>query len=417
MSKLIQIALQDLRVFLVNRSNLIGLLAIPVAMTVVLGIFIPGGEGPSRVRVDVIDHDDGEVAEGFLRGLRSANDTIVLCPMDNDSDDFCRLEEDPVLDPDRSLTRVQEGDTVALIELPAGLTERVRAFEPALIRYVSVEDFSAPGFVRQAVDAALIQANGAVVAARVGAVAATALGAGDDFPQSVRARAAEIWSEKPISVQFELTAQEAVDPTSTPDIGGLGQSVPGMGSMFVLFTVLGSMGILVGEKKQWTLQRLASMPISRGQLLGGKILGRFALGLLQYAVVFAVGIVAGLYFGRDLLALVLIMISFTLAATALSFALGSRLTSEQQAAGLTNLLGLTLAPLGGAWWPLDIVPEFMRLAGHISPIAWAMDGYTSLMFRNGDLQSVFPSILALIGMAVVFSVFGIRRFRYELQVD
>lgn len=73
--------------------------------------------------------------------------------------------------------------------------------------------------------------------------------------------------------------------------------------------------------------------------------------------------------------------------------------------------------LGGAWWLLDVVPEFMRVAGHISPIAWAMDGYTSLKFRNGDLGTVLPSILVLIGMAAAFFILGIRRFRYELQVS
>jgi ABC-2 type transport system permease protein len=417
MSKLVQIAVQDLRVFLANRSNLFGLLLIPIAMTTLLGIFIPSGEGPSRVRVDVIDHDGGNIAEDFLQGLRTANETIVLCPSDNDLDDFCRLEDDPSLDRIRSLARVQAGETTAMIEIPADLSVRVEASKPASIRYVSVDEFSAPGLVRQAVDAALLQSNGALVAEQIGSEAADVLGAGAAFPQAVHSRAAAIWSERPIRVRFELTAQAAIDPTSTPDIGGLGQSVPGMGSMFVMFTVLGSMGILVGEKKQWTLQRLASMPISRSQLLGGKILGRFTLGLIQYLVVFTVGIVGGLYFGRDLLALVLVMIAFTLAATALSFAVGSRLTSEQQAAGLANLLGLTLAPLGGAWWPLDVVPEFMRLVGHISPIAWAMDGYTSLMFRNGDLEAVLPSILALLGMAAAFFTFGIRRFRYELRVN
>lgn len=412
--KLLQIAINDLRLFLVNRGNLIGLLAIPVGMTVILGIFIPSGQGPSRVRVDVIDHDGGEVAAQFLHSLRQANDSIVLCPPDNDSEDFCELGDATSLDVEQALDRVREGETLALIEIPAGFSQQVQAFTPVQIRYVSVQDFSAPSFIRQAVEAALTRVNGAVVASRVGSAALGEAAAPEGFAERVYARASDLWDENPVRVQFELTSEETVDPTSRPDIGGFGQSVPGMGSMFVLFTVLGSMGLLVAEKKQWTLQRLATMPISRPQLLGGKILGRFSLGIVQYIVVFAVGIVAGLNFGRDPLALLLIMVAFTLASTALSFALGSLLKSEQQAAGLTNLLGLTLAPLGGAWWPLEVVPEFMRSAGHVSPVAWAMDGYTTLMFRNGDLQDVLLSILVLVGMSTAFFAFGIKRFRYDL---
>ena len=128
----------------------------------------------------------------------------------------------------------------------------------------------------------------------------------------------------------------------------------------------------------------------------------------------AIGVVVGQSFGRDPLALILIMLAFALCVTALSFALGSFVKDETQAAGLTNLLGISLAALGGAWWSLEVVPELMRTVGHISPVAWAMDGYTSLIFENGDLGTVYPSILILLGAAAVFFVFGVRRFRYDL---
>ncbi len=416
MSKVLDIAVNDLRIFLKVRGNLIGLLVIPVTMTVLLGIFIPSGQGPSRVRVDVIDHDRGAASEQFLQAIRRANDRIVLCPMDNDEDDFCELGGDPTLNADRAIERVGEGDTSALIEIPSGFAAKVGGFQRVEIRYVSQEDLIAPGFIRQAVDAALTRMNGAAVASQVGSELLKDMALEPEAQEPAGAlyqRAAAIWDEDPVRVDFELTAQEAVDPTTQLDVGGFGQSVPGIGSMFVLFTVLSGMTMLIGEKKQWTLQRLAATPISRGQLLGGKILSRFMLGVLQYGIIFTIGVIAGLNFGRDLLALALIMVVFTLASTSLSFAVGNLLKSEQQAAGVSNLLGLTLAPLGGAWWPLEIVPPFMRTIGHISPIAWAMDGYTSLMFRNGDLGTVWISIVVLLGMSVLFFAFGIWRFRYD----
>jgi len=412
--KVLQIAINDLRLFMVNRANLIGLLAIPVGMTIILGIFIPSGDGPSQIRVDLINHDSGEVAAQFLQSLRQANSSIVLCPLDNDEEDFCQLEGSSTLGSEQALERVREGDSLALIEIPAGFSEQVRAFEPAQIRYVSLETFSAPSYIRQAVEAALTRVNGAVVASRIGSAVLPSSINDEGYPQRVYSRAVGLWEENLAGVDFVLSAGAATDPTARPDVGGFGQSVPGMGSMFALFTVLGGMATLVGEKKQWTLQRLATMPISRAQLLGGKILSRFSLGALQYGVVFAIGIVAGLNFGRDLVALVLVILAFTLTCTALSFALGSLLKNEQQAAGMTNLLGLTLAPLGGAWWPLELVPDFMRTVGHVSPVAWAMDSYTSLMFRNGDLQDVLVPLLVLACMSAVFFAVGIKRFRYEL---
>ena len=403
---------------------MIGLLVLPIGFTLLVGFFFPRGRDAALI-VDVIDVDGSQVSAELVDALRAANTSLVLCPMDNDAEDICNLGDETVFDRTWARARVESANSLAMIEIPDGFGARVQAFEPVEILYLSDQGFTAPGFIQQAVDAAILRVNGAAVASRVGTDVAIDLiesiqGAsldGDqhtEFSQAIYDRAAVIWGNNPVKVDYELTAQKGDSPpemATTP--GGLGQSVPGMGSMFVMFTVFGGMVALVGERKQWTLQRLAVTPVSRGHLLGGKVLGRFTLGFIQYLVVFAVGIFAGVHFGGDILALVLIMVSFTLATTALSFAVGSRVKSEMQAGSLTQLLVLVLAALGGAWWPLEIVPPFMRAIGHISPVAWAMDGYQSLIFENGDLSAVLPSILVLLGVAIVCFGISIWYFDYE----
>ena len=413
MRTVFDIALNDLRIFFSNLSNLIWLVGIPVGMTIVLGVAIPSDDGPSLVPVDIIDHDQGQASARFIQSLRQANPNLLLCPMDNTADDPCDLNEAGSLDLALSLIRVEETDTLALIEILDDFTSRVSNLTPATIRFVAVEDLTAPQFIQQAVDSALTRTNGALTASLIGSRLAAQVEADaiDDteLAQSLRDRAAEIWAEDLIAVKYQLTQS-----SSSGSVGGFGQSIPGIGSMFVLFAVLGGMALMIEDKRQWTMQRLASMPVTRSQLLGGKIIGRFTLGMLQYLIIFAIGVIVGQSFGRDPLALILIMIAFALCVTALSFALGSFVKDETQAAGLTNLLGISLAALGGAWWSLEVVPELMRTVGHISPVAWAMDGYTSLIFENGDLGTVYPSILILLGAAAVFFVLGVRRFRYDL---
>lgn len=416
MRKVFDIAITDLRLFFSSRGNLVGLLLIPMAMTAVVGFALSGGSGPSSVQIDVVDHDQSELSNQFLDAIRSANSSLVLCPMDNDEENICEFDGELPLDIAQAVERLEESTILAAIEIPAGFEDAVRSFAPVNVGYLSDESLSAPGYIQQAVDTALRRINGAVVASRVGTyvLEQTKLYPFSqeelkDFSNSTYDRATVLWGENPVSVSFELTAAEETDGS----VDGFGQSVPGMGSMYVMFTVFGGMVTLVGERKQWTLQRLVVMPVSRAQLLGGKILGRFILGLLQYVAVFAVGIVVGLNFGGDLVALFLTMVVFTLAVTSLSLALGTRLKSEEQAGGLTNLLGLTLAPLGGAWWPLEIVPEFMRTIGHVSPIAWAMDAYRSLIFENGDLGTILVPLAVLLGFSLVCFGVGVRWFKYE----
>jgi ABC-2 type transport system permease protein len=183
--------------------------------------------------------------------------------------------------------------------------------------------------------------------------------------------------------------------------------------MYVMLTILPAVGAFIRARREGTIQRLVTMPIRRSQILGGMLLARFLLGLIQYGIVFGFGLFLGVRYGSDPLALILVMVSFTLCVTALMIALTGFIRTEMQATGITLFLGLTLAPLGGAWWPLDIVPEAMRIVGHISPIAWAMDAYHALIFYGGGLLDVLPSVAVLLGMAAILFAIGVRRFSFE----
>jgi ABC-2 type transport system permease protein len=154
------------------------------------------------------------------------------------------------------------------------------------------------------------------------------------------------------------------------------------------------------------------MPVRRGQVLGSKMLTYFALGMLQFAVVFAVGLAVGLDFGPSPLLLLPVTAAFALCCTGLTFAIAPALTSERQASVVAQLLALTLAPLGGAWWPLEVVPRFMQLLGRLSPVAWAMDAFRDLIFYGGGWAAILPEIGVLLAATVLLFGLGIRRFRY-----
>jgi ABC-2 type transport system permease protein len=135
--------------------------------------------------------------------------------------------------------------------------------------------------------------------------------------------------------------------------------------------------------------------------------------MLEFLIVFALGILLSVNFGRDPLALLLTMVAFALCSAALTFAISTLLRREMQGWAMVNLLGLTLAPLGGAWWPLDVVPDFMRTVGHLSPVAWAMDSFQLLIFENATLADIAGNLAILLAAAVVLFAVAIWRFKYE----
>ena len=106
------------------------------------------------------------------------------------------------------------------------------------------------------------------------------------------------------------------------------------------------------------------------------------------------------------------MAAFVLCITSVTFAIAPVLRSEGQAGVVNQLLALTFAALGGAWWPLEIVPDFMQRLGHLTPVAWAMDAFRQLIFFGGGLAAIAPDLAVLgVASAVLFLV-GIWRFRY-----
>jgi ABC-2 type transport system permease protein len=121
----------------------------------------------------------------------------------------------------------------------------------------------------------------------------------------------------------------------------------------------------------------------------------------------------GVNLGNDLLSLVLIVLAYTLTITAFSFALGTRLQNESQAAGFSLLLSMVLASLGGAMWPLEVVPEIMQIVGHVSPVAWAMDSFNTLLFFGGGLGDILLPVGVLLAMTVVLFALAVWRFEYE----
>jgi ABC-type multidrug transport system permease subunit len=421
--KILAIVVQDIRTFLSNRSNLPSLLLIPAVMTVIIGLVSGGAfnSGAQVRRLDVIDSDRSSASADLLAAIRDADSSLLLCPMDNMIDDACQLGGSSDLTLDASLDRVAASTAVALIEIPRGLGLNLSQRTPTTIYFRSADVFGSSQAAQQAVEAALRRVNGAVSASAVGMKVVSDLGltaqevADSGIEQAIYHRAVELWKNPPVDVITTLSGAPVERNFSSSLQNGLGQSVPGMGAMFVLLTVFGGMAALCVERQQGTLQRLAQMPLSRASLLAGKILARFALGLIQFLVVIVIGAALGMDFGSDPLALVLLIIAYTLAITAMSFAVGTRVQNPSQASGLSLLFTLILAPLGGAWWPISITPAFMQAIGRISPVAWLMEGATSLVYEGGHLPDILLPLGVLLGLALTCFLIAVPRFRYQVD--
>jgi len=196
---------------------------------------------------------------------------------------------------------------------------------------------------------------------------------------------------------------------------GFQQAVPGILVMFTLLVLLTSSGtILVQERTQGLLRRLASTPISKAEVIAGKWDGRMVLATIQISVALVFGtFLFKMDWGPNLGMVILVLIAWGGFCASAGLWLGTVAKTQAQAGGLGVLAANGLAALGGCWWPIEITPAWMQFVQKLLPTGWTMDALHKLISFQAGAASVIPNIAMLLVAAAVFGGLAVRRFRYE----
>ncbi|NNM34694.1 MAG: ABC transporter permease, partial [Gemmatimonadetes bacterium] len=205
-----------------------------------------------------------------------------------------------------------------------------------------------------------------------------------------------------------------------PVPSGMGQSIPGMLTMFVVMSVLiGGSAELTKERDLGTLRRLATTTLSKTEVFGGKLAGLLLMGLAQAFILVVVSEMLGRFglanvnfsWVGHLPGLIPLLLAFCFCIASLGIFLSGLFKTTQQAESLAWLVGMVLAGLGGCWWPLEIVPATMQTVGHLFPTAWAMDGLHALITFGDGFAGVVTPVLVLMAFGTVFALLGTRTMR------
>jgi len=196
---------------------------------------------------------------------------------------------------------------------------------------------------------------------------------------------------------------------------GFSQAVPGTMVMFTMLVLLTSGAIfLVIEREQGLLRRLASAPISRGSVVLGKWAAKLALGLVQIGFAMAAGsLLFQMDWGRALPMVCLILFGWAAFNAALGILLGSLARSAAQMAGIGVISSMVLAALGGCWWPIEIVPEWMQRLALFLPTGWTMDALHRLVNFGYGPAVALPHLIGLGLAALAVGAAAARVFRYQ----
>ena len=188
----------------------------------------------------------------------------------------------------------------------------------------------------------------------------------------------------------------------------------GMLVMFLLFGAVETGGGIFTEQKQGTWRRLRLAPGNRSWALAAKATALFLLSLAVAALLYAVGIAFfGIRVHGTWPGFILVTAAYCLCVAAFSLLLAGLGRSEGQVRGLATFAILVMSFIGGAWFPLWLMPSWMQTAAKAVPTSWAMGGIESATWRGLGLAEVLPDVGALLGFTLVFTVVGLKSFRWD----
>jgi ABC-2 type transport system permease protein len=172
---------------------------------------------------------------------------------------------------------------------------------------------------------------------------------------------------------------------------------------------------LVVERTRGTLVRLRMAPISRAQILGGKGLACLITALGVAVLMFAFGRLVFGVTADSYAKLALAIGSVALSFVGIMMFLSVLGKTEQSAGGIGWAILLVLAMIGGGMVPYQFLPDWLKVAGSISPIKWSILAMEGALWRGFSFAEMLRPCGVLLAIGVVCYLVGARAFRWTEQ--
>jgi ABC-2 type transport system permease protein len=169
------------------------------------------------------------------------------------------------------------------------------------------------------------------------------------------------------------------------------------------------------ERSAGTLARITVAPLRPTQIVLGKLAAIFVTGL---ATIFVIWATTTFLFGADWgdpLGVLLMAVGATVAMCGIGVFLTSLAKTEQQAFGITMLVGLALALLGGNLLPSGSLPDAFQTLSLGTPNGWALVGFGRLAQLGEPASAVVGPFLILVVIALVAGGLAMTRVRAMVE--
>jgi ABC-2 type transport system permease protein len=186
----------------------------------------------------------------------------------------------------------------------------------------------------------------------------------------------------------------------------------GFALMFMMFGLSGASSTILDEKKGGTWERLLISPVTKWQIISGYLGAYFLMGWLQFSVLMiAMKLLFDTHWGN--LAYFIPFGSLVIfCVIGFGLMIAGLVKTKQQAIALSAVLITSTCMLGGVYWSLDLVPEFMKKISMFVPQSWAMSGFEEIVSGSLHTQTLLLDAVVLLGFSILFYAIGLRLIKH-----
>jgi ABC-2 type transport system permease protein len=370
------VAKKELRQIRRDRRSLVLMLVMPIVLTVLFGKALETGE--LRQIPSVILNLDGSPESNVIATAFSTYDEVQI------RQGSATLEE--------AQTLLARGKIKAAIVIPKGFMRQIESGGEAQLQLLldGTDNTSAP--IVEGVAKRVIQRYNTERAIR----GLWARGVRPD--KSLRLI-------QPVYVQTEIRYN--------PGLQFLSYVMPGViGLTLQLLTVMLMAISITRERERGTLDQLMASPISRAELILGKVLPYFGISLVNVATVL---FIADRWFnvpaGKNLPLLLALCCLFVLSSLATGLLISVVSRSQFQAVQIAVFYVLPVFMLSGAFGHLEAIPAYIRPISYLFPLMYFSRAVRAVTLRGADLAQVSNDLAVLSGFVVILLSWAVLSFR------
>lgn len=249
-------------------------------------------------------------------------------------------------------------------------------------------------------DSILIKMKAEAVAAQMLSTAATVKAAASPGDEGKEAQFAAILDQAEQNYVSAVRTDYDLYPRQTLGV------ITGMTLMFLMSLVTSSVSLIMADRQGRTMMRMFSAPVRSYEIALGNFLGSSLVGLIQIAVVLILGkwvlrydyeVPIYLYF--------LILAVFMLVSMGVAGTVAGLIRNPKNASMLNSIILTPTCMLGGCFWPLSIMPDYMQKAANFVPQKWAIQA-VDIAAAGGGWDELWLPFAVLGLMAAVLLTVG-----------